>query len=437
MSNKIKWGLRVLGGAAALVLLGIGVNFFVAQLQRYSAAAAPTPLSENVIPIVTPNAEKRLLAFTIETNGETDVYTVRADGSELNNLTGAFNGSHPYWSPDGKRIAFLSNRSGHIQIFTMNADGSGLFQVTHSPADHAFTGANPWSPDGNALVFIEKTSDGKQVLYTIQTDGRNSLLLDNQARIYQSASWSPDSRSIAYLTLETVGEQTRTHIYVIPLKDRRRIKVTQALPGDEDLDFIYQWTAESNLRFAAARTYAENGNTQFTYYEATPDGATLAQIVQTSTPFLGWWNGITLTRNFSGEILTWLHPDGSFNQFTPFQNCETGAEPDYYSLYSVTADGYSVFGARCPNGDLWLYWANPKGTDIRPLLASPLQISGGDLDGAEWSTDGQHLALTITASGLSRLYLLHLHQALQTPLTLKEAIPLGSGYMLSPVSWQP
>jgi TolB protein len=37
---------------------------------------------------------------------------------------------NPVWAPDGKHLAFMSNRSGTLQIYTMLADGTQVQQLT-------------------------------------------------------------------------------------------------------------------------------------------------------------------------------------------------------------------------------------------------------------------------------------------------------------------
>ena len=66
-----------------------------------------------------------------------DVWAVNWDGSNLVNLTkdSKQDDSHPDWSPDGKQIVFDSRRSGKVQIYVMRADGSNVRQVTGAEGD--------------------------------------------------------------------------------------------------------------------------------------------------------------------------------------------------------------------------------------------------------------------------------------------------------------
>jgi Tol biopolymer transport system component len=61
---------------------------------------------------------------------------------------------YPTWSPNGTRIAFSSNQSSGYQLYSIRADGSDLIRLTNN-----FRGANDpaWSPDGTKIVFWGKT----------------------------------------------------------------------------------------------------------------------------------------------------------------------------------------------------------------------------------------------------------------------------------------
>ena len=72
-----------------------------------------------------------------------DVYTMRRDGGGLTRLTYE-EGGHPAWSPDGREIAFGTNRLGNSEVFTMRADGNRQRPVTDRPDTH--DGIVDWQP---------------------------------------------------------------------------------------------------------------------------------------------------------------------------------------------------------------------------------------------------------------------------------------------------
>src|SRR3972149_244325 len=67
------------------------------------------------------------IAFVSQRDGNEEIYTMNADGSNVQRLTFDVVGSpksdlSPAWSPDGTRIAFVSNRDGgNYEIYVMNA----------------------------------------------------------------------------------------------------------------------------------------------------------------------------------------------------------------------------------------------------------------------------------------------------------------------------
>lgn len=124
-----------------------------------------------------------------------DVWVVRADGTDLRNLTQApGEDAYPAWSPDGSQIAFASDRDGDYEIFVANADGTGLIQVTDDPGSDT---APAWTPDGARIGF---TSDrtGDFDIYVVTLAGGGLVNLTQTLGSNGSPAWSSDGQTIAF-----------------------------------------------------------------------------------------------------------------------------------------------------------------------------------------------------------------------------------------------
>jgi Tol biopolymer transport system component len=81
---------------------------------------------------------------SVTNDGSQDIYLVRADGSDLTNVTRSpANDRMPEWSPDGSRLVFLSMspirglaQTGYWDIAIVNRDGTGFTRLTAVEQDH-------------------------------------------------------------------------------------------------------------------------------------------------------------------------------------------------------------------------------------------------------------------------------------------------------------
>src|SRR6478672_3988912 len=137
------------------------------------------------------------VAFTSTRDGNAEVYVVRADGSDVRDLTrNLAQDGQPAWSPDGKSIAFVSTRDGNAGIYVMDADGGGQRRLTGSVANDT---APVWSPDGRLIALICTVATPRIVteICVVGTDGHGRRQLTTPAQgdnLYPQ--WSHDSQVI-------------------------------------------------------------------------------------------------------------------------------------------------------------------------------------------------------------------------------------------------
>ena len=152
------------------------------------------------------------LAFVGQRNGDFDIYTIPAAGGDETQLTTAKGlDDGPEYSPDGQYIYFNSERTGHMQIWRMEADGSEQEQVFSDDYNNWFPHL---SPDGKYMVFLtyDKSVSGhpenKDVMLRLMTLADKKIkviaqLFGGQGTI-NVPSWSPDSKSIAFVSYTLV-----------------------------------------------------------------------------------------------------------------------------------------------------------------------------------------------------------------------------------------
>jgi Tol biopolymer transport system component len=137
--------------------------------------------------------DARTIAFCRQPgNGDFEVWTISADGSNQRQLTTAPGADDAaIWSPDGRMIAFHSKRLDRGDLFVMGADGLDQHPVIELPGSQA---AEIWFPDGRILLSSWATEE--QILptwFVVNPDGtglRSVPVLD-AARAGAPLDWLP------------------------------------------------------------------------------------------------------------------------------------------------------------------------------------------------------------------------------------------------------
>ena len=154
----------------------------------------------------------------------------------------------PVWSPDGSAIAYVSSearKARHLrkptQLFTMASDGSNVGSITPSiSADHM--GPPVWSPDGRSLAFVTLSFSqwGSGTLYTVAVDGSR---LSRIGPTMSLPTWSADSSRIAWIRSEKPGQSA---VYI---SGPQGSDVSKLLDGDEGFASAFtdlSWSPDGN-----------------------------------------------------------------------------------------------------------------------------------------------------------------------------------------------
>ena len=121
--------------------------------------------------------------------------------------------AYPVWSRDGTRVAFASNRSGDWEIYSVPAGGGAATRLLARKGNQF---PLSYAPDGT-LLFNERAAGriGADLL-TLAPGGAVAPFLVDQPASKAGGQFSPDGRSVAYLSDET----GRDEIYVRPFGSR-------------------------------------------------------------------------------------------------------------------------------------------------------------------------------------------------------------------------
>ena len=143
-----------------------------------------------------------------------DMYTARADGSELHRLTsyGVYT-AEGVVSPDGRKVVFTSLKDGDLDIYTMNVDGTDLRKLTSNPG---YDGGPWWSPDGTRIVYRAWHPVGDSLvayrallaqrlvrpnrmeLWLMNADGSDQHQVTHLGGANFGPSWTPDGRRLIF-----------------------------------------------------------------------------------------------------------------------------------------------------------------------------------------------------------------------------------------------
>ena len=277
--------LLLMGLLAAVPSLAVALPEAVFALPQ--AATATT---------VSPTDEARLLRFPA-TNGQQvvfsfagDLYSVPISGGEARRLTSHVgNEIFARFSPDGRTLAFSGQYDGNTEVYTIPAEGGEPLRITYTQTngrDDLGDRMGPnnvvmtWSPDGKEILFRNRIGDGfvgKLWSVSPQKGMPEALPLPEGG----FCSYSPDGKQLAY---NRVFREFRTwkyyrggmadDVWIYDAKQKQVTNITNNVAQDifpmwigEEIFFASDRDMTMNLFCYNTRTHQTEKVTHFTDYD--------------------------------------------------------------------------------------------------------------------------------------------------------------------------
>ncbi|MDR1331397.1 MAG: PDZ domain-containing protein [Tannerella sp.] len=362
--------------------------------------------------------EARLLRFPA-TNGSDIVFTCAGDlykvplaGGEAVRLT-----SHvgyemfPRFSPDGRTIAFTGQYDGNTEVYTIPAEGGEPLRLTYTPTNSRDDlgdrmGPNnivmTWTVDGQRIVYRNRISgsfSGK--LLTVSRDGGLSEPIPLPEGGF--CSYAPDGKRLAY---NRVMREFRTWKYYrggmaddIWIYDEARKSVENITKNDAQ-DIFPMWVGDDEIYFLSDRDRTMN---IFVYNTKTGATAKVTDFSEYDVKFPGT-NGRLIVFENGGYIYK-LDPASK-----KAEKVHITLASDYIYARSEIKDGkdYVTYASLSPDGTRLTVTARGEVFDLpadRGVTKNITRTPGAHERGAQWSPDGKTVACISDASGETEIYL--------------------------------
>ncbi|MBI5944894.1 MAG: PD40 domain-containing protein [Chloroflexi bacterium] len=435
MTNRINTTLKTAAGLAALLLLTVLLN---SLLGRFRSSAVPGGATQTNEATQSTQAERLIAYVSVGDGGNYEIFTMKADGSEMKNLTNnPATDDSPAWSPDGTRIAFVSDRDGGREIYLMNADGSSVRKLTDSSTfnDH-FT----WSPDGTKIVYFSVEDylfdDGN--LMIMNADGSNKTPLTSEPGKYKFLSWSPDGQHIVFQSSDS-GEGKVTHLFVANLNGGGAVIDGPFFEGDAGRQHqqVYWKTPTQFVTISSNFEQTTWGKWNITRFFTDGDNSRYNGsnpiLVTSENPIFAIFENTYVT--LEQGSLAWFSYEGAPIPYSPWKMDSTCEDKVTFDLQKAPDGKHGFVSVYCEGGSSSLFLINSDGTEIKQLGATLDNVT--PLPFPALSPDGKQLLLALTDQRKVEYYRVDIEKMLSDPSAQPVQLTTdGAAYKYGAV-WQP
>ena len=361
--------------------------------------------------------EARLLRFPA-TNGNDivfsyagDLYKVSARGGEAKRLT-----SHvgyemfPRFSPDGKTIAFTGQYDGNTEVYTIPADGGEPLRVTYTATNQRDDvgdrmGPNnivtAWTADGKKIVYRNRISSGfNGKLYTVAKEGGLSEVIPLPEGGF--CSFSPDGKRLAY---NRVMREFRTWKYYqggmaddVWIYDAGK-KTVENITNNRAQDIFPMWVGDE-IYFISDRDRTMN---LFVYDTKTKTTSKVTDFTEYDIKF----------PSTNGKLIVFENA-GYIYRFDPAtkkaEKVSVTLSSDHVYARNEIKDGgrYMRSASLSPDGKRVVVTARGEVFNLpveKGVTKNIVRTPGAHERSATWSPDGKHIAYISDATGETELYM--------------------------------
>jgi len=174
-----------------------------------------------------------------------DLWVANIDGSQPRRLT-VDEGieSSPFFSPDGKLIAFSAQYDGNTDVFVIPTEGGVPKRLTWHPGPDIARG---FTPDGKSVLFASQRntfSNRYAQLFTVPITGGYETQLEIPNAFH--ATYSPDGRWMAYTPIPDAFRQWKHYrggsiatILIFSFADKSVVKIPKPAGGCNDTQPVW------------------------------------------------------------------------------------------------------------------------------------------------------------------------------------------------------